>query len=154
MIFFLLLLAMPMRAVSGRSRSMRAGFSTGIHRHMSSKETYSLLGWISCAWCERKPLSQKLCFTFWSTPFASTCVNLIHCTQTVITTFQLKYHGIICLCVVFAHSRFIENILIWSWEMNPSFWRWFYHSWYQSKIGVKHIIKHLKITKILSVRNA
>jgi hypothetical protein len=30
------------------------------------------------------------------------------------------------LCV-FAHSRFIENPPIWSWETNPSFLRWFCH---------------------------
>jgi hypothetical protein len=45
---------------------------------------------------------------------------------------------------VFAHSHFIENPLIWSWEIDPSFLRWFCHSWYQSKIGVKHTRKHLK----------
>jgi hypothetical protein len=39
------------------------------------------------------------------------------------TPFQLKYHGIICLCVVFAYYWFINNPFIWSWEMNPSFWR-------------------------------
>jgi hypothetical protein len=30
------------------------------------------------------------------------------------------------LCV-FAHSRFVENPPIWSWETNPSFLRWFCH---------------------------
>jgi hypothetical protein len=30
------------------------------------------------------------------------------------------------LCV-FAHSRFVENPPIWSWETNPSFFRWFCH---------------------------
>jgi hypothetical protein len=39
---------------------------------------------------------------------------------------------------VFVHSRFIENPPIWSWETNPSFFRRFCHSWYQSKIRVKH----------------
>jgi hypothetical protein len=29
----------------------------------------------------------------------------------------------------FAHSRFVENPPIWSWETNPSFLRWFCHSW-------------------------
>jgi hypothetical protein len=32
------------------------------------------------------------------------------------------------LCVVFVYSRFIENLLIWSWETNPSFLRRFYHT--------------------------
>jgi hypothetical protein len=35
---FLLLLAMLMRAVSGRSRPMRAGFPTETSRHRSSEE--------------------------------------------------------------------------------------------------------------------
>jgi hypothetical protein len=30
------------------------------------------------------------------------------------------------LCV-FAHSRFVENPPIWSWETNPSFLRWYCH---------------------------
>jgi hypothetical protein len=46
---------------------------------------------------------------------------------------------------VFVHSCFNENPPIWSWETNPLFLRWFCPSWYQSKIGVKHIRKHLKI---------
>jgi hypothetical protein len=32
------------------------------------------------------------------------------------------------LRVVFVHSRFVENPPIWSWQTNPSFLRWFYHS--------------------------
>jgi hypothetical protein len=44
------------------------------------------------------------------------------------------------------YSRFVEKPLIWSWEPNPSFLRCFYHSWHQSKTGVKHTPKHLKIT--------
>jgi hypothetical protein len=28
---------------------------------------------------------------------------------------------------VFVHSRFVKNLLIWSWETNPSFLRWFCH---------------------------
>jgi hypothetical protein len=30
------------------------------------------------------------------------------------------------------HSRFIENPLIDLMETNPSFLRWYYHSWYQN----------------------
>jgi hypothetical protein len=45
---------------------------------------------------------------------------------------------------VFAHSRFTEIPLISSWETNPLFLRWFYHSWYQSKIGGK---THTKASK-------
>jgi hypothetical protein len=41
---FLLLPAMLMRAVSGRSRPMRVGFPTGTRRHWSSDEGHSLLG--------------------------------------------------------------------------------------------------------------
>jgi hypothetical protein len=40
---FLLLSVMSMRAVSGSSRLMRAGFPTGTRMHMSSKEVHSLL---------------------------------------------------------------------------------------------------------------
>jgi hypothetical protein len=29
---------------------------------------------------------------------------------------------------VFAHSHFVKNPLIWSWETNPSFLRWFCHT--------------------------
>jgi hypothetical protein len=85
-----------------------------------------------------KPLPQKLCSIFWSALLASTCVNLIHCTQTIITTFPLKYQGIVCLCVVFAHSCFIENPLIWSWEMYPSFWRWFCNKGVLARTAVGH----------------
>jgi hypothetical protein len=34
---------------------------------------------------------------------------------------------------VFVHSRFVENPLIWSWEINPSFLIWFCHSWFGIK---------------------
>jgi hypothetical protein len=49
------------------------------------------------------------------------------------------------VCAVFVYSRFVENPPIWFWEINPSFLRWFYHSWYQSKIRVKHTWKHQKL---------
>jgi hypothetical protein len=123
------LLVMPTRAASERSRLMRAEFPIRTRRHRSYKEAHSLLGRRVCAWRERKPFSQKLYSIFWSTLLTSSCVNLIHDTQTVITTFQLKYHGIVYLCVVFAHSCFVENPLIWSWDTNPSFLRWFCHNW-------------------------
>jgi hypothetical protein len=38
--------------------------------------------------------------------------------------------------------------------MNPSFLKWFYHSWYQSWIGAKHTLKALKITTMLTTRSA
>jgi hypothetical protein len=38
------LLVMSMRAVSGRSRLMRAGFPTRTRRHRSSEEVHTLLG--------------------------------------------------------------------------------------------------------------
>jgi hypothetical protein len=41
---FLLLPAMPTRAISGRSRLMRAGFSTGTRRCRSYEEAHSLIG--------------------------------------------------------------------------------------------------------------
>jgi hypothetical protein len=50
---FLLLPAMPTRAVSGRSRLRRAEFPTGTRRCMSSEEVHSLLGRRACAYRER-----------------------------------------------------------------------------------------------------
>jgi hypothetical protein len=44
-----LLLTMPTRAVSGRSRSIMAGFPTGTRRHRSSDGAHSLLGRRVCA---------------------------------------------------------------------------------------------------------
>jgi hypothetical protein len=43
-----LLSAMPMRAVSGRCRPMRAGFPTGTHMRRSSEGAHSLLGQRVC----------------------------------------------------------------------------------------------------------
>jgi hypothetical protein len=37
-------------------------------------------------------------------------------------------YGIVCLCDVFVHSRFIENPLINPGVTNPSFLRWFCHN--------------------------
>jgi hypothetical protein len=46
-----------------------------------------------------------------------------------VITFNLNVvYGIVCLCVVFARSRFIENPPIWSWEINPLFLRCFCHT--------------------------
>jgi hypothetical protein len=48
-IFFLVLLVMPTRAVSRRSRPMRDEFPTGTHRHRSSEEAHFILGRRVCA---------------------------------------------------------------------------------------------------------
>jgi hypothetical protein len=45
----LLLPVMPMRAISGRSRPMRARFPTGTHRHRPSEGAHSLLEQRVCA---------------------------------------------------------------------------------------------------------
>jgi hypothetical protein len=63
-------------------------------------------------------LLEKLCYILWSALRSSNFCIVIH----GINTFQLKYH-VVCLSVVFMHSRFIKNPT----EMNPSIWRWFYH---------------------------
>jgi hypothetical protein len=55
----LLLPVMPMRAVSGRSSPMQAGFPTGTHRRRSFDEAHSLLGRRVCASHEGKPLPQN-----------------------------------------------------------------------------------------------
>jgi hypothetical protein len=49
-----LLPPMPMKAVSGRSRPMRTGFSTSTRRRRSSDEGHSSLGRGECAYHERK----------------------------------------------------------------------------------------------------
>jgi hypothetical protein len=56
----LLLLMMLMRAVSGRSRPMRARFPTGTRMHRSSEGDHSLLGWRMCAWRERNHFRKTL----------------------------------------------------------------------------------------------
>jgi hypothetical protein len=61
---FLLLLVMPTRAISGRSRLMQARFPTRTHKRRSYKEAHSLLGRRVCAWCERKPLLQNFVLSF------------------------------------------------------------------------------------------
>jgi hypothetical protein len=45
----LFLPTMSMRAISGRSRLMKAGFPTGTHRRRSSKGAHSLVGQRVCA---------------------------------------------------------------------------------------------------------
>jgi hypothetical protein len=37
-------------------------------------------------------------------------------------------YGIVCLCDVFVHSRFVENPPINPGAINPLFLRWFYYS--------------------------
>jgi hypothetical protein len=48
------------------------------------------------------------------------------------------------ICVVFVYSRFIDNLPIWSWEANPSFLRWFCHSWLSEQDWGK---THMKASK-------
>jgi hypothetical protein len=50
---FLFLPATPTRAISGRSRTMMAGFPTGTHRCRLTEETHSLLGQRECTYHER-----------------------------------------------------------------------------------------------------
>jgi hypothetical protein len=50
---FLLLSTTSMRAISGRSRPMRAEFSTGTHMCKSSEEAHSILERRVCAYRER-----------------------------------------------------------------------------------------------------
>jgi hypothetical protein len=48
------------------------------------------------------------------------------------------------ICVVFVYSHFTENPPIWSWETNPSFLRWFCHSWLSEQDWGKTNIKAFK----------
>jgi hypothetical protein len=50
---FLFLSTTSMRAVSGRSRPMRARFPTGTRKCRSTEEAHSLLGQRECAYRER-----------------------------------------------------------------------------------------------------
>jgi hypothetical protein len=125
----LLLPATLMRAVSGRSRPMRAGFPTGTHRCRSFKEAHSLLGPWLCAYHERWTLPQNAELPFEASFGASPFVNS--------NTWHLIYNNFnlnliwycMLICVVFVYSHFAENSPIWSWETNPSFLRWLCQSW-------------------------
>jgi hypothetical protein len=125
---FLLLPTTPTRAISGRSRPMRAGFPTGTHRCRSSEEVHSLLGRRVCVYRERRTFSQKLWLSFETHFRFCLLYTLIHGTYSVITLTWISYLVLYAYVCVFAYSRFIENPPIWSWEINPSFLRWFYHT--------------------------
>jgi hypothetical protein len=151
---FLLLLAMPMRVVRGRSRPMRAGFPTRAHKLRSFDGAHSLLLWRVCTLRERWITSAKTLLHPLKCSFAFKLMYL--------NTWHLNYNNnfitwITWYCmlhVVFVLSRFTENPPIWSWEMNAYFFRGdSVTDGYHSKIGVKHTLKHLKIRTTLSVSN-
>jgi prolipoprotein diacylglyceryltransferase len=54
------------------------------------------------------------------------------------------------LMCVFAHSFFIENPPVGSWEITPAFLGGFCHSWHQSKIGVKHTEASKNLNNVVS----
>jgi hypothetical protein len=147
-----LLPAMPMRVGSRRSRLMMAGFYTGTHRCRSFEEAHSLLGWRVCVYRERQTLLQNsnyLWSIFWASSFINS--NIWHL---ICNNFNLNFIcGTVCLYVCVCAFSLCRELLIWSWETNPSFLRWFCHSWYQSKIRVKRTWKHLKIAITFSVGN-
>jgi hypothetical protein len=75
-----------------------------------------------------------------------------------LTCNNFSWTSYLWYCMVYALCFCILALSRISWydlgRWFPSFLRWVYHSWYQSLIGVKHTLKHLKITTMLSVRNA
>jgi hypothetical protein len=50
------------------------------------------------------------------------------------------------LCM-FAHSHFVENLPIWSWETNPSFLRWFCHNNPAQKSLTFHFFHHCNVSR-------
>jgi hypothetical protein len=107
---FLLLSVTPMRDDSGRSRPMRAGFSTGTHRCRSSEEAHSLLGWRVSAYRERWTLPQKTLIILWSIFWALSFVNSNTC-HLICNNFKWNFiFSIVCLCVcVCAFSLYRES---------------------------------------------
>jgi hypothetical protein len=82
---------------------------------------------------------------------------LKHLLHLILVIYKLKCNNLIfneimvfnALYVCLLHSRFIENHPIWILEDGPIISEWFCYSWYQSQIGAKHTLKHLKITTTL-----
>jgi hypothetical protein len=119
---FLLLSVMPMRAISGRSRPMRAGFPTGTHRCRSSEEAHSPLGRRVCAYHERQHFCKTLIY-LWSIFWVSSFVNSNMC-HLIYNNYFITWISWYCMLMcVFMDSRFIENPPIRSWEINPYFFR-------------------------------
>jgi hypothetical protein len=124
---FLFLPVMPTRTISGRSRLIWVGFPTRTHRCRSTEEAHSLLGWRECAYHERHRFRKNfdICWSiFWASFFVNHETWHLICNNRFITWISW-YCMLMC---VFAHSRFIENPLIWSWEMNHYFFRGFCHN--------------------------
>jgi hypothetical protein len=81
------------------------------------------------------PIVRDECFRknsdyLWSTFWVLSCVNS-NTWHLICNNFNLNFiYGTVCLYVcVFTHSRFVENLPIWSWETNPLFLRWFCHKY-------------------------
>jgi hypothetical protein len=63
---------------------------------------------------------------------------------------------------VFAHSRFVENPPIWSWETNPSFLRWFCHkdnpriwaNWDSFTWNLLPLVIHIKILSFFVIKES
>jgi hypothetical protein len=141
---FPLLSATSTRAASGRSRSMRVVFPTGIRRCMLSEEVHSLLGWRVCAYRERWMFSQNFELSFEAFFGASSFINY-NIWHLICNNFNLNFTWYcLLICVVFVYSHIIENPLIWSWETNPSFLSWFCHSWLSEQNWDKTYMKASK----------
>jgi hypothetical protein len=106
---------------------MRVGFPTGTCGHRSSEEAHSLLGWRVCAWSWENVASTKTLCYLWSCLLT---FHLLYSNTCHLTCNNLNFYfiyGIVCLSVAFAYSRFVDP-LIWSWDMDPLFLRWFCHN--------------------------
>jgi hypothetical protein len=71
---FLFLSMTPTRAINGRSRLMRAEFSTGTRKCRLSEEAHSLLGRRVCAYCERQRFHKTPIYLlkhFWASSFVN-----------------------------------------------------------------------------------
>jgi hypothetical protein len=122
---FLLLSAMPIMDVSGRSRPMRAGFPIRTRMCRSSEDAHSFLQRRVCVYRERWTLPQNSDLSFKLSFGASSFINS-NAWYLICNNFNLNFIWYCMLiCVVFMYSRFIDNPPIWSWEANPSFLRWF-----------------------------
>jgi hypothetical protein len=86
------------KIVSGRSRPMRAGFPTGIHRCVV-RGGHSLLGRRVCVWRERWTLPQKLWLSI-EAPFGALSYVNSNTWHLTYNNFNWNFiYGIVCLYV-------------------------------------------------------
>jgi hypothetical protein len=77
---------------------------------------------------------------FGASPFVNSNTWHLNCNNFILNF--IRYCMLIC--DVFVYSRFAENPPIWSWEINPTFFRWFCHSCLSKQYWGK---THMKASK-------